>query len=401
MNARKWLGALAAGWLALAAHGAEPGDIRFSGFATLGGVILDDRSVYLTRSSGVNEPGGGYFDLGTDSVVGLQLNAALGPRTDFTLQVRADENEKGHFAPRLGWAFLRHVWAPGLSTRMGRLRAPFFMLSDSLQINYANPWVRPAPEVYGLNPFNDLDGADLLYQTEVFGAELELRPYFGSGRVDFAGDGFARLNSARGLNLALLLGNLSLHAGHGEGRFEIHWGDPAFKQLDTALRGFGFAATADDLSGDDGYARFDSLGFQWDDGRWQVSGEWVKRRVNRYITSNHAWFLSLAYRVGDFTPYVTTARQVADDLVSEANLPVPPLNQALRGFQASRNPAQHSLAVGVRWDVAPGLALKSEFARVGIEDEAWGSFFPRDTADPLAIGGKSVNMLSLSLDWVF
>lgn len=401
MNFRHWLGALLAGWLTLAAHAGEPGDFQFSGFATLGGVILDERSLYLTRSSGVNEPGGGYFDLGTDSVVGVQLNTALAAGTDFTLQLRASENEKGHFAPRLGWAFLRQAWTPSLSTRIGRLRAPFFMLSDSLQVNYANPWVRPPPEVYGLNPFNDLDGADLLYQAEVGGVEMELRPYFGSGRVDFFGGGHARLERAKGLNLAAYLGHLSIHAGHGEGRFKIHWGEPEFKQLDTALRGFGFAGVADQLSGDDGYARFDSLGFQWDDGTWLVSGEFVKRRVNRYIASNHAWFLSLGYRVGNFTPYLTAARQTADDLVGPGSLPVPPLDQALRGFQASRNSAQQSLALGVRWDLAPGLALKSELAHVEIDRGAWGSYFPRDTSDPFALGGKSVDMFSLSLDWVF
>jgi hypothetical protein len=400
MSTSRIVGVLAAGWIAIGAHAAEPGDLRFSGFATAGGVVLDDRSVSFTRG-GLNEPGGGYLDLGSDSVVGLQMNAGLGSRTDFTLQLRAGEDDKGHYSPRVGWAFLRHAWSPELSMRVGRLRAPFFMLSDSLQVNYANPWVRPAPEVYGLNPFNDLDGADLLYQWDLGGAELEVRPYFGSGRVDFSGDGSAHLKNAKGVNLALYHGHLSVHAGHGEGRFELHWGDPEFKQLNAALHAFGFAKVADELSGDRGYARFDSLGFQWDDGAWLLSGEYVRRRANRYITSNHGWFLSLGYRLGNFTPYVTTARQVADELVARTDLPVPALNQALRGFQVSRNTAQHSVSLGVRWDVAPGLALKSEYSHVGIEPGAWGSFFPNETSDPFALGGKSIHMLSLSLDWVF
>lgn len=391
---------LVAGWT-VAVQAAEAEDFRFSGFATLGGVVLDDRSVSLVRGSGLNKPGGGFVDLGPDSVVGVQLNAALGARTDFTLQLRADENEKGHFAPRLGWAFLRQVWTPELSTRVGRLRAPFFMLSDSLQINYANPWVRPAPEVYGLNPFNDLDGADLLYRVDLGSAELEVRPYFGSGSVDFNGGGRSSLKRAKGVNLALYRGHLSVHAGHGEGRFDIHWGEPETQALMAALRGFGFGSVADQLSGDKGYARFDSLGAQWDDGTWLISGEYVRRRVNRYITSNHAWFLSVGYRLGNFIPYVTTARQVADEMPADTELPVPQLDLGLKAYQVSRNPAQHSVALGVRWDVAPGLALKSEYAHVGIEREAWGSFFPANTGAPFDLGGKSIHMLSLSLDWVF
>lgn len=401
MKTRRLVVALLGGWMAVAAHAGEPGDLQFSGFGTLGGVVLDERSLYFVRGQGLNKPGGGYVDLGPDSVVGLQVNASLGPRTDFTLQLRADEDYKGDYSPRVGWAFLRHAWSPELSTRIGRLRAPFFMLSDSLQVNYANPWVRPAPEVYGLNPFNDLDGADLLYQWDLGGAELEIRPYFGSGRVDVYGNGSARLKNAKGINLALYSGHLSVHAGHGEGRIEVHWGDPQFKQLNAALQAYGYAKVAADLSGDHGYARFDSLGYQWDDGDWLFSGEYVQRRANRYITSNHAWFLSLGYRWGNFTPYVTTARQGADQLAATADLAIAPLNQALEGFLTSRNGAQHSTSLGVRWDVAPGVALKSEYSRVGIEPGAWGAFFPRDTNDPFALGGETVQMFSLSLDWVF
>jgi hypothetical protein len=375
--------------------------MQFSGFATLGGVVLDERDLHLTRGQGLNKPGGGYMDLGPDTVVGLQMNAPLAERTDFTLQLRADEDDKGHFAPRVGWAFLRQAWSPQVSTRIGRLRVPFFMLSDSLQVNYANPWVRPAPEVYGLNPFNDLDGADLLYQLELAGAEVEVRPYFGSGRIEFHGDGSVHLRNAKGVNLAVYRGHLSLHAGHGEGRFDMDWSDAEFKQLNRALNSFGFGAVADKLSGDEGYARFDSLGFQWDDGRWLFSGEYVRRRANRYIYSNHGWFLSLGYRMGDFIPYATTARQIADDPPVRAALPVPALNRGLEGFLVSRNGAQHSFTVGARWDVVPGVAVKSEYSRVQIEEGAWGAYFPSDTGNPFALGGQRIDMFSLSVDWVF
>lgn len=390
---------LLAGWT-LAAHGAEPGELQLSGFGTLGGVILDDRSVNFVRSVGLNEPGGGWLDLGPDSVVGLQLNAGLGPRDDFTLQLRAAEDYKGDYDPQVGWAFLRHVWSPQLSMRVGRLRVPMFMLSDSVQVNYAHPWVRLAPEVYGINPFNDLNGADLQYRTDVGGGELELRPYFGSGRVRFP-IGRGRLRDARGLNLAFYKGDYSIHLGHGESRLGIQWGDPGFRLLQAALPAAGFPGVLKDLAGDRGYARFDSLGFQWDDGLWQASGEFVRLRADRYVNSNHSWFLSLGRRFENLTPYVRVARQTVDDLATDARLPDPALDRALRGFLTFRNLAQSSLALGLRWDVAPNVALKSEYARVKVANGAVGSFVPQDTSDPSVLGGRTIHMFSLSVDWVF
>jgi hypothetical protein len=400
MKIARTMGVLLGSWLGLAAQAAEPGDLQFSGFATLGGVVLDDRSVNFVRSVGLNKPGGGWLDLGSDSVLGVQMNAGLGSRSDFTLQLRAAEDSRGHYDPEVGWAFLRHVWSPELSTRIGRLRVPFFMLSDSVQVNFAHPWVRLPPEVYGLNPFNDLDGADLLYRTDVGAAELELRPYFGRGRIEFpVGEG--RLRGARGINIALSRGPLSVHVGHGESRLEIRWDDPSFRELKAALEATGHSAVAKDLSGRRGHARFDSLGVQWDDGVWLAAGEFIRLRADRYVNSNHAWFVSVGRRVDDFTPYVRVARQVRDEPASDAQLAIPALDRGLQGFLTSRNLAQRSVALGGRWDVAPDVALKTEYAWVRIADKAWGSFIPRDFGDPFAQGGRSIHMLSLSVDWVF
>ena len=44
------------------------------------------------------------------------------------------------------------VAAPSLSTRVGYLRAPTFMYSDSIFVGYANSWLRAPMEVYNLSP---------------------------------------------------------------------------------------------------------------------------------------------------------------------------------------------------------------------------------------------------------
>lgn len=373
---------------------------RFSGFGTVAGVRMESRDVLFTRASGLNEPGGGYLDFGPDTILGVQASYGIGLRTDLTVQLTTTEDERGDYAPQVSWAFLRHGFSPEVSMRVGRLRVPFFMLSESVGVNYVNPWVRPAPEVYGLNPFNDLDGADLLFQTTLAGAELEIRPYFGTGQVRWL-DGSAKVTGVRGVNLALHADQFSVYLGHGETPFRLKWGDPLFVQTAAALRAVGMGATVKDLRGDHGYVRFDSLGFQRDDGSLLVAGEYVRRAANRYITSNHAWFVSAAYRFGNLAPYVTLARQSADAPITDTRVPVPAVDDLLRLFQASRSAAQHSATAGVRWDWTRSAAFKAELSRIKVDAGAWGSLFPADSQDPLGPLGRRVHMLSLSVDFVF
>lgn len=374
--------------------------LRFSGFGTVAGILMDSREVYFTRASGINQPGGGYLDFGPDSILGVQGSYNLGLPTELTVQITATEDELGRYTPKVSWAFLKHAFSPEISLRVGRLRVPFFMLSDSVGVNFANPWVRPPPEVYGLNPFNDLNGADVLYQTDMAGVALELRPYFGTGQVRFP-FGYAKVTGVRGLNLAVHLNQLSLYGGHGETPFSLKWGDPLFVATAGALEAVGMGQVVRDLRGDRGYVRFDSLGFQHDNGSLMVAGEYVQRRANRYITSNHAWFVSAAYRFGNVSPYLTIARQTADDPITEARVPVPAVDDLVQLFQASRSAAQHSTTLGMRWDWSRSAAFKAELSRIKVAPDAWGSLFPADELNPLSPLGQRIHMLSLSMDFVF
>jgi len=390
-----------AGALASAhAPAAEPGGPTFSGFATLGAVTTDRKDVWFTRY-GVNYPGDSDPDFSPDSLLGLQASLPLGAASDVTLQTLVREDGSERYDPRLTLAFFRHALAPGLTLRVGRLRVPFFMLSDSLYVNYANPWVRPPVEVYGLNPFNDLDGVDLLYHLRLGGLDLELHPYYGSGDVPFP-EGRARLRETWGLNAVLSYGSLSLHLGHGDGRFTMQRGDAQFRQFVGILQAAGAGSVIAELSGTRGTTSFDSVGAQWDDGRWQLVAEYVQRRANRYVVSAHGWYLSAGRRFGALTPYLVLARQQTDrpmarlpDNVPQAIVPV------WQAFLTSRNNAQRSITAGLRWDFARNAALKGELARARPDGDAWGSYFPR--SDPLTtrVGSRTMHTLSVSLDLTF
>lgn len=384
---------------AAAALGTEDFDV--AGFATLGAVTTDRNDMSFTRY-GVNYPGGAEIDFSPDTLLGLQASLRLSPSNDVTLQALMMEDGKDRHQPRLTLAFFRQTLTPGLSVRVGRLRVPFFMLSDSLYLNYANPWVRPPVEVYGLNPFNDLDGVDFIQNLRIGDTDVEIHPYYGSGKIPFP-EGRVRLEETWGLNLVLTRGDLSLHLGHADAQFDLERGDLPTRRLVAGLVALGQRGAAADLSGRDGRATFDSIGVQWDDSVWQVVSEVVRRRTNRYATSSTAWYVSVGRRFGALTPYAVVARQILDEPIAEPA--IPPSQRGLAAvwelFRTSRNNAQRSVTLGTRWDLAANVALKAEVTRARLDRHSWGSYFPDGNPATSDMGGKTANTLSLGLDLTF
>lgn len=385
--------------LVVPAAAQTPPPVQLSGFATLGALVPDRSDLWFYRS-GVNAPGKNRVDLGTDTLAGVQGSLRLGDASDFTLQIMASETPRGDYDPRVSWAFWRYNPNAALTLRVGRLRVPFFMHSDSLYVNYANPWIRPPQEVYGLNPFSEIDGADLLVRVPLNGADLEFRPYFGSGRIDVADGGSARLRDVRGLTVNLLKDELNLYLGHGEGRLQVRWGDSGHRTLvaGLGLAGGELAALPTRLSGRRGRASFSAAGLQWDNGEWLAIGEIVRRRADRYVNSARAWQLTAGRRIGAFTPFLTLARQTEERPVAQAVIADPTLAAGFDAYLASRSGAQRSVTLGLRWDFARNAALKTEISRVRVARDAWGSFFPRGQEAP---GGRTVHLLGISLDLVF
>jgi len=359
-----------------------------------------DSQASLLRN-GINTPGRDGIDFGTDSILGLQASHSLDRGFDLTAQVILREDQTGHVEPRLAWAFLRMSPLANLEVRLGRMRAPFFMFSESLWINYANTWVRPPTEVYGLNPFSDLDGADLLWRFQSAGFDFELRPYIGRSSLERQ-IRKAKLKRILGANLSIYKGDLTAFLAHAESPFSLPWGDPLFLAVNGALSNSPFRAVTRDLSGEDGYARFDSIGVQWDAGDYLLIGEYARRAANRYIPTAHGWQLTLGRRIETVTAYTVLARQTEDAPVSNADLSaVPQLQAALDIFNATRNTAQQSASLGIRWDFHRNAAAKIEFTHAKVADQSLGSFFPVEDSGATTFSNRRINLFSATVDFSF
>lgn len=366
---------------------------QFSGFATAGAVHTNADELQFARV-GIDAPGGNRVDTGPDSVVGVQAGLRLGERNTAVLQLVTRETQRGDYDPRAALAFISHALTPELTLRAGRLRSPFFMLSDTADINYNQTWVRPPVEVYGLNPFSDLDGIDLLHRSRIGETFVEFHPYVGRSRVPVIGGGRARLSDLIGMRVTIEAGRLSLSAGYAQADLAVHRASAATLDLSPQLLAR--------LTGSGADASFSSLGAQWDDGRWLMSAELARTATSAFANSATGAYFALARRFGSLTPYVSLARQWQDEpLVDIAAAVTPAERNLITSFNRSRNQAQRSLSVGVRWDVLHNAAIKAEFAHVRTDTGAHGTFIARDNPFAPGLDNQSIKLMSISVDVVF
>lgn len=379
----------------LQAAAGPDGAWQVSGFATAGAVYSDSNRLEFARV-GIDAPGGHKLDTGPDSVLGVQLGMRLGDRNDAVVQLVTRETQRGDYDPRAALAFVSHALTPELTVRAGRLRNPFFMFSDTADINYNQPWVRPPVEVYGLNPFSDLDGIDLLHRSRIGAAFVELHPYAGRSRVPVIGGGRARLEDLIGMHVTVEAGRLSLSAGYARAELGVQRTSARYRAFAASLP----PQLGAKLSGAGADASFSSLGLQWDDGRWLVSAEVARTTAEAFTNSTSAGYLAVGHRFGSLTPYLSLARQRQDAPLVDAATAGDYAAQ-IAPFNRSRNQAQRSLTAGVRWDVLHNTAVKAEFARVRTDADAHGTFIAR--GDPFAPGldRQSINLMSISVDVVF
>ena len=129
-------------------------EVNFQGFASfVGGATLDkDDTPYL-----------GYENkLGYDknSLYALQASSDMGDGLTVTGQLIARGNQ--NYKPEFEWLYASYNLTPTLNAKIGRIRTPFYMFSEYLEVGYTYHWIRPPIELYAAQVTN-MDGVSFLY----------------------------------------------------------------------------------------------------------------------------------------------------------------------------------------------------------------------------------------------
>ena len=368
----------------------------FSGFGTLGYVATNtDEALFASpgQAGGVGKAGG----LGPDSKLGGQVNAKANSVFSATVQAVAQRNPKGEFRPAIEWAFVKAQATPELAFRAGRIGLPFYMVSDYINVNYSNLWVRPPMDVYGQVGFSHFDGGDAIYQTSLGGATITGQAFYGTTTVHSSAEIHSR--HQMGLNFTAEFDNgITLRLGRAQAKITVD--SPSLNGLLTTLGAVGFPALADQISVDNKSASFTGAGISLDHDNWVGSIEYTKRKTASYISSTTGWAATAGYRLGKFTPYVVVSKLKVDDTNVDNTIPAVgpllPLKAGVDGLIAGQNIAQKTDSIGLRWDAYKNIDVKAQYDHV--KPNGGPGLFNR--VNP-GFGTSAVSVYSVSVDFVF
>lgn len=347
----------------------QAGDINFSGFLSVGGGFVDDE----------NSPAYNGYDeedlTFNKNLLGLQVTGQVNEKITATAQLIArSEND---YEVNAEWAYLTWQASDSVKVRAGRLRTPFYMYSDFLDVGYAYAWITPPSEVYYL-PFNNVDGIDV-YATQTLGIfDTSIQAYFGSFDDELMLGGVPSEAKTRNqMGVAGTLGKdwWTLRAAYHQSELTVDVSpipiSPTMTMGDfaTALTSLGYPDNAARLLVEEDDAVFTEFGINIDTGRFIAAAEYVEfDPTDALFSKNIRQYVMAGVRAGSWLFHVTGSQ--AKDEASDPAAGIPPsqampvfgntsvLIGTLDAIAASQVTEREVVSLGVRWDVASSAALK-------------------------------------------
>jgi hypothetical protein len=389
-------------------QGPDGSTFSFNGFGTAGVVHSNEDKADFTASD--FEPTGASYSrswsASVDSLIGGQLSATFTPQFSAVLQLIAQQNYNDTYWPHMEWANIKYLFTPDLSVRVGRIVMPTFLDSDSREVGYSNPWVRPPTEVYSANPITNLDGLDASYRLHLGRVTNTLQATYGRNlSFRFAGGSKFDARYAWGIFDDAEYGAALVRVGYLSSDITLNDGTALFD----AFGKFGSqgAAITNQYDIVDKSTSILTLAASYDPGQWFVMGEWATSRSESFLGASTGWYVSGGRRVGQFTPYLTyaqiTQRSNSSPGLNLAALPanlVPAataLNADLNEVLNSR-PDQYTWSIGMRWDFMKNFDLKLQLDRINLGAGSAGTLI---NVQPGFEPGSTVFLISSVVDFVF
>ncbi|WP_061330886.1 hypothetical protein [Marinobacter excellens] len=352
--------------------------VRFNGFFSTGYARASNDAGYagITEESEVKDLSlfalQGTFDVTQKSQIVMQL---VGRGAD-------------DWEPEVEWAYLSHRPTNNLQLRAGKMRIPFFMYSDSLEVGYAQPWARPPQSVYGPIAVTSYVGADASYNWNFDNSSLNAN--FFTGFTDEDGNsGDVQLRNIAGLNLSWTDYVWTIRGVAATAEADI---DATRLGALAAQSGITLPAGITQLAdGDRG--NFYGLGASYDNGSWLIIGEVTRVEVDGKFADTDSAYLSVGHRFGSWTPYVATGWTESKDDNERTGAFIPGVvPESILNYQ------RNEYSVGTRWDITPGVAIKADITHVRGLDKGFGNL---NTAYMLESNASSTNVYTLKIDSAF
>lgn len=344
---------------------ANANDVKLSGFLSIGGGVVEDKTKFAYNDISEED-----FTL-SNNLLGLQITGTIAENLTATGQFIARNSD--NYTVNSEWAYLTYTVSGSSKVRAGRIRAPFYLYSDFLDVGYAYSWIQPPREVYYAAVANNINGVDY-FATGVLGSfDTTFETYFGSADDETQEGTNVTKSSVR--NQVGVVGTLgkdwwNLRAAYV--RVDVTLDNANMNQIAATLRGFNYGNNADKFLAADDKVIFMELGGTIDTGTFVAAAEHIEIKAkDTFIGNNKRDYIMLGVRNGDFLYHITASKDDDEVAHPEAGIPsgvvLPGVGSSdvligiLKSVASSQSISRNVLTLGVRWDITAGTALKFQF----------------------------------------
>ncbi|MBB1427175.1 hypothetical protein H5181_11980 [Shewanella sp. SG44-2] len=311
--------------------------VQFNGFISGAYISSDNDAGYNNADSSAN--------FSEDSKLGLQGTFNISDNTQAVLQLMM--RGKYDWEVEAEWAYLSHRFDNGVKIRGGKLRVPLFMYSDYLDVGYAQPFARPPQEVYGTIPFSSYTGAGVSYDVEYDDSTLTMQAFGGESDVK---NSAVELSNLMGANVSWTDEIWTLRAVYAQAKLD----GPIVSEVTVPLAaGVNTQANYTVLELNDEKGSFVGVGASYDNGEVIAITEWTRSEIDNAYPDTDSGYLTLGYRIKEFTPYATVAYMKTQD--NDERLP---LSTATAIQMVAFNAERMAYSIGLRWDAIDNVAIK-------------------------------------------
>ncbi|MBV1915691.1 MAG: porin [Pseudomonadales bacterium] len=267
---------------------AEP-ELRTNAFITAGLSYVDSEIPY----AGTDD------NLSANDVSKLGVQFTFDPDIEipvtFTMQLLT--KGRNNWDVEAEWAYLSYQASDNLTLKVGKVLAPYFMISQSINVGITYPWSIPPEEIYGPAniPFTSIAGFDLTYSGYVGDYGYAVTFYNGENGFTVPASGLTvDVDMDRSTGFVLEVTN-----DYGMLRYSIH--DITFTDnLATAAAPLPVPDTTD------GEVLFTTFGAKFEWNNILVMSEYAKRALsNSIFPTTKSWYVTTGYRIGKYLPTIT------------------------------------------------------------------------------------------------
>lgn len=367
----------------------EEVNVRINGFASFVGGITAKKNDHVLEY-------GNNLSFNEDSIFGLQTSADI--ENNITLVSQFVSRGVDDFETKIEWAYASYRVGQKTSIRVGKLRAPFYEYSESLEIGYSYHWIRPPIETYFLPLTSVSGGVGVVHEWSTENMSGDLNMTYGTADQELkipesslSGDP-ERLFSVDLNDLYIISGSLSwnslrFRASYGRAR-ELTASNDETELLSAVFpeevsRDVLMSEKPADFMGFCAFFEKDYLFF----GMEYTVLDWAR---NVLISDQDAFYLTGGIKKENSTFHLTYSK--VDSKTEKFSYPAP--------IPSTSNPwEQSSWTAGWRYDITNNSAIKVEYAAFSDDHQKGLPGHPVNRSGSRY--DEEPKLLSFALDFVF